>query len=514
MEEVQISSPLIWNEVETKNILIGKILVNKVYSRVAMESILCKAWNLQSGFEVTEITGNAFLFKFKCEEDYIRILRGRPWSINGTLLNLQERSKYKAYEEFDFSCCPIWIQIHNVPLEALCLANAVTIGGHVEEVLLVEDPFYHGRYLRNFLRARIMIDLQKPLAYGFWMPRPDGRKTWITIKYEKLQTFCYKCGKIGHDNCICQSEKLMSCYKPEEPRYGAWLSTTVCRSWDETLVVLSTNEAEAMYVKRKKEEDEKKSKDEGSTKTRGEGLIREDDLFHIRISSPMPGTQRRGINEIRKVKETTVEETLEAEVTKAPSSSNKPTVQRVGTEAHHGSSGMDTIGDIKSPEGSGAVKRYVKLDSPYEEDSGLMACTSMAVESEVANSMALVVYNGCTMNEVLKGINNLGLKREAAKEWESGEPKRRKCEEKSSSPLNDISNYANSLKKIKARIRRSGRKRGAERKENTPMEGEMQDKEIEGIEGYEFVFRARSGKRKEVSANGVGGWPEASTKVP
>ncbi|KAI9094469.1 hypothetical protein K1719_026694 [Acacia pycnantha] len=200
MEEVQISSPLVWSEIETKNILVGKILANKMYSRTAMESILCKAWNLQLGFEITEITGNTFLFKFKHEEDYNRILRGRPWSVNGTLLNLRERSKYKAYDEFDFSRCPIWIQIHNVPLEALCLANAITIGGHVGEVMLAEDPFYNGRYLQNFLRTRIMLDLRKPLAYGFWLPKPDGRKTWIAIKYEKLQTFCYKCGKIGHDN--------------------------------------------------------------------------------------------------------------------------------------------------------------------------------------------------------------------------------------------------------------------------------------------------------------------------
>ncbi|KAI9086599.1 hypothetical protein K1719_031460 [Acacia pycnantha] len=171
MEEAQILTPLMWKEVE-----LTRILMSKSYTRSTMELILRKAWNLQAGFEVTEITGNAFLFKFRDYEDYFRVLPGRPWSINGCLLNLLELSRYKSYNELDFSRCPIWIQMHNVPLEALCMENAITIGRHIGEVLMAEDPSYNDRYLRNFLRARVVLDLRKPLASGFWIPRPDGRR--------------------------------------------------------------------------------------------------------------------------------------------------------------------------------------------------------------------------------------------------------------------------------------------------------------------------------------------------
>ncbi|KAI9123246.1 hypothetical protein K1719_006135 [Acacia pycnantha] len=103
MVEPIISDPLVWKKNEVEKTLIGKIMSSKSYSRAAIERILQKAWNLQSGFDAIEITGNAFMFKLSEEEEYNRILRDRPWSINGCLLNLMERVKYKAYEDFEFS---------------------------------------------------------------------------------------------------------------------------------------------------------------------------------------------------------------------------------------------------------------------------------------------------------------------------------------------------------------------------------------------------------------------------
>ncbi|KAI9124842.1 hypothetical protein K1719_004169 [Acacia pycnantha] len=141
-----------------------------------MTAILRKAWNLQDGFEEIEVTESAFMFRFSEKEEYYRILRGRPWTINGVVLNLLERSRYNSCEELDFSRCVAWIQIHKVPMEAWCLENVILLGGYVGEVILVEDTSYKGRYLRNFLRARVILDLRKPLAYGFWLPRSDGRR--------------------------------------------------------------------------------------------------------------------------------------------------------------------------------------------------------------------------------------------------------------------------------------------------------------------------------------------------
>ncbi|KAI9120895.1 hypothetical protein K1719_007928 [Acacia pycnantha] len=124
-----------------------QVLSSRSYSKTAMDSILKKAWNLQEGVDITEITENAFMFRFSDEGEYNRILRGRPWSINGCLLNLLEMSKYKSCEELDFGRCPVWIQMHNVPMEAMHLENSISIGSHVGEVLLAEEPYLNGRYM-------------------------------------------------------------------------------------------------------------------------------------------------------------------------------------------------------------------------------------------------------------------------------------------------------------------------------------------------------------------------------
>ncbi|KAK4278524.1 hypothetical protein QN277_016360 [Acacia crassicarpa] len=299
MEEDRISSSLVWKEVKSERTLIGKVLTSRSYTRSTMESILRKAWNLQTGFDVIEVTGNAFLFKFEEEEEYCRILRDRPWSINGCLLNLLERSRYNSCEEFDFGYAPMWIQFHNVPLEALCLENAIRLGGEVSEVMLAEDPVYNGRYLRKFLCAKVILDLRKPLAYGFWLPRPDGRKIWISVRYEKLQNFYYNCGKLGHDNRICSSTRLMSSLNPSEPRFGAWLATTECRGWDETMVVIGSEGAEIKHVSRKKEEARLRRKLEEKLKASKVAEKNEDDLFSIKIihtvcSAKEGGWERNG----------------------------------------------------------------------------------------------------------------------------------------------------------------------------------------------------------------------------
>ncbi|KAI9083584.1 hypothetical protein K1719_034526 [Acacia pycnantha] len=85
MEDCQISSPLVWKTVDVESILIGKVLSRKPYTRSAIVNILQKAWNLQTGFDVIEVSGNAFMFSFSDGEEYNRILRGRPWSINEPL---------------------------------------------------------------------------------------------------------------------------------------------------------------------------------------------------------------------------------------------------------------------------------------------------------------------------------------------------------------------------------------------------------------------------------------------
>ncbi|KAI9118304.1 hypothetical protein K1719_010636 [Acacia pycnantha] len=443
MDANQISSPIVWKEAVAERILIGKVLSNKTYTRSAMELILRKAWNLQVGFDVIEIDGNAFMFKFADEDEYNRVLRG----------------------------------------------------GHVGEVLLAEDPYYNGRYLRGFLRARVLLDLRRPLAYGFWLTRPNNEKIWISVRYEKLQSFCYSCGKLGHDNRNCGSERLMSGLNPNEPRFGAWLTTKLCRSWDEVVVVIKQDWSEAEHVRRKQQLALQRKRDEAQQASDTASTLDEKNLFFIKLNkatgdySGPAGKEAMDRDASDVVKGRTVH----------------------GHGRGLGGNQRMMEGDDGGTEEGELESMLLKRVQPVEEDSDVPTKVSAAEgegspgrssETVLPNPLALVVYNGGNLGEVIKGISKLGLKREAAEDWEASELKRRKLMLANPTPKPAISVLAENLRKTRAKIRRSAKRKGKEEKENISDEDMGMGNQLEGpvvpsTGEPGFVFKARRGGRKK-----------------
>ncbi|KAI9110652.1 hypothetical protein K1719_018518 [Acacia pycnantha] len=100
-----------------------------------------KGWGIDRNMEVHEMPdNNAFLFRFTLQSDYIKILKGRPWSILGALLNLQHWDEFTVIQEVDFGWCPFWIQFHGLPHNTLDDDNAITLGNAVGRVMMYESP--------------------------------------------------------------------------------------------------------------------------------------------------------------------------------------------------------------------------------------------------------------------------------------------------------------------------------------------------------------------------------------
>ncbi|KAI9116883.1 hypothetical protein K1719_012249 [Acacia pycnantha] len=517
MEELQISSPLTWKEAEVGRILIGKVLSSRTYTRSTMEVILQKAWNMSSGFDVIEVTGNAFMFKFASEEERTRILRGRPWSINGSLLNLLARSNYKPYGEYDFSRCPVWIQLHNVPLEALCLDNAIKIGGHVGEVMMAEDPQYNGKFLRSFLRVRVVLDLRHPTACGFWLPNPDGSRVWISVRYEKLQNFCYNCGKIGHDHRICKVERLMSVVDGKEPRFGPWTTTNVCRSWEEALVIVRNDWDEAEYFRKNRDEAVLRRKAEDKRKKEETTMAEENDLFCIRLNN-FPGSESsRELERNQEEKDLCSRDQMSTvkvlnDMSNAMTNGTRRAVVRKEREMNFKETYVMNSGSVCSPDDNHEIERM-----SASKDLNYAAKESLVVQEE--NSLAMVLYSGKDLNEVIRGFNGLGLKRSAEEDLLPLELKKRKIVVgEHTSPKPDISCYAAKLRKVKEKVRRSSKKGTRQGKENVVVEDwdpdeTMKDPEASDAEGGGFVFKAKRGRKKLIIADGASGWPLSATKA-
>ena len=55
----------------------------------------------------------------------------------------------------------------------------------------------------KFMRICVDLPINKPLRRGGNTVNPNGGKFWVTFKYERLPSFCFQCGILGHDEKHC-----------------------------------------------------------------------------------------------------------------------------------------------------------------------------------------------------------------------------------------------------------------------------------------------------------------------
>lgn len=84
--------------------------------------------------------------------------------------------------EVDYSRVGFHIQIHGVPLEGFTTNNAARIASKVGEVIKVENPIVEHKIIKGFLRARVLIDITKPLSIDFLIPVKDFLKVWAPVR--------------------------------------------------------------------------------------------------------------------------------------------------------------------------------------------------------------------------------------------------------------------------------------------------------------------------------------------
>ncbi|KAF8377685.1 hypothetical protein HHK36_031069 [Tetracentron sinense] len=186
-----------------KSALYGKFLAERAINlQLAIKNIL-QAWNLPYELEVVDLEDDVFLFKFKVENDTIRVLNHEPWCFNGHLLCLQRWKPDLAVKEIDFSRSPFWVQFHGIPVAKMTYTTGNQLGSYIGEVLDV-DLSKAGLTRGRFVRVRVLIQLDEPLRPWIMMkrvyPLPDLK---VEIKFERVPSYCFFCGRIGHEEKYC-----------------------------------------------------------------------------------------------------------------------------------------------------------------------------------------------------------------------------------------------------------------------------------------------------------------------
>ena len=101
------------------------------------------------------------------------------------------------------------------------------IDGMIGRVIEVDERSWQVDQAK-FMRVRVDLHLpiEKPLRKGGegYITNMARERCWVSFKYERLPTFCFTCGKIGHDekHCSMVFEK-----QPLYCQYGEWMRAGV-----------------------------------------------------------------------------------------------------------------------------------------------------------------------------------------------------------------------------------------------------------------------------------------------
>ncbi|CAA0824475.1 Unknown protein [Striga hermonthica] len=160
--------------------------------------------------------------KIIVEEDKTRVLYGKTWSFDGQYLLLKEWKKNAIDFKDEDLKVELWVQIHKLPLHWISVETGMKIGRIFDKVLdvIVPGPV---SYIGNVVKILVALNVMEPIPRGTIIKLGD-EEHWVEFRYENLLTFCFYCGRIGHNDRICVVKKVdVQKNMLKSGQYGEWL---------------------------------------------------------------------------------------------------------------------------------------------------------------------------------------------------------------------------------------------------------------------------------------------------
>ncbi|XP_050145591.1 uncharacterized protein LOC126621231 [Malus sylvestris] len=203
--------------------LVGMALVNKNLNKWGIRNILRSSWKEYGEIDVEWVKNNTFIITVPDKSTATKILNQVPWVVMKQNFSVKRWNQELALEEINMYKVLFWIQIRGVPLYFISENNVRRLAAKIGEFVELKDT----AKARGFLRVKVAVNTSNPLTTGCWLPRTNEKESWIEFRYERLQDFCYKCGRIGHSNIECSYEAV----KGGMAGYGEWTKAAPVRDF-------------------------------------------------------------------------------------------------------------------------------------------------------------------------------------------------------------------------------------------------------------------------------------------
>lgn len=97
----------------------------------------------------------------------------------------------------------------------------MNIGNFVGEFVKSDLTNFKGGW-KMYARIRVTLNIDKPLRRRMKIKWEGADWSWVNFKYERLSTFCFVCGTLGHSERDCNLV-YANLEKDIVRAYGAWL---------------------------------------------------------------------------------------------------------------------------------------------------------------------------------------------------------------------------------------------------------------------------------------------------
>lgn len=148
--------------------VIGKVLSTATLHITTIRNAMKPAWGNPFGLKfhsVGEKSENLFIADFGSSDDKKRALEGSPWMVGRHAVVLQEYDASLKPSDVSFAKMEMWVRILNLPFGWMNERRGSRAASLVGEVVRM-DVDGDGEASGSFLRARVLVDMDKPLRRG------------------------------------------------------------------------------------------------------------------------------------------------------------------------------------------------------------------------------------------------------------------------------------------------------------------------------------------------------------